>query len=41
MVALKRGLPNPIITVAEYLATDGYGFLWGPGVSPIKLFLRR
>ena len=30
MEALKRGLPNPITTVAEYLGTDGFGFRWGP-----------
>ena len=28
--ALKRGLPNPIITVAEYLGSEGRGFRWGP-----------
>ena len=30
---MKRGLPNPIITVAEYLGTDGCGFKWGPDLT--------
>lgn len=28
--ALMRGLPSPIISIAEYLATNGHGFSWGP-----------
>ena len=28
-----RGLPNPIITVAEYLGTNGRGFRWGPDLT--------
>ena len=27
--ALAKGLPYPILTVAEYLSQDGEGFNWG------------
>jgi hypothetical protein len=26
-------LPNPIISVAEYLGTHGHGFEWGPKLT--------
>ena len=26
---LKKGLPFPILTVAEYMAVDAEGFCWG------------
>jgi dual oxidase maturation factor 1 len=28
--ALQRGLPDPILTLAEYFGSEGYGFRWGP-----------
>ena len=31
--ALHRGLPAPIISVAEYLGTHGHGFRWGPKLT--------
>lgn len=27
--ALAKGLPYPILTIAEYLSQDGEGFNWG------------
>ena len=27
--ALAKGLPYPILTIAEYLSQDGEGFHWG------------
>jgi len=31
--ALQRGLPDPILTLAEYFGSDGYGFQWGPSYT--------
>ena len=33
--AIERGLPNPVITVAEYMDTSGGGFQWATKIPQV------